>query len=288
MALVDKREEVVFIRLSRRSPSIAAVLTAYKTAYEVFDGFVKDFVRNNLYQRVSSYVPSSTKEGSDALVKLLQRNRELYRYEESELGELEPLLGDYLSGEKTLAQVIVAARGFSRAQSQRVSRDQIGSLEQAMPDVVESPGVAEDEQQGKEFEAAPPILRPDIDCGLKILVAGSKYQQLNGFELFLGLSDRLVRREGDFFAFPHTTKVIWAGHRIIYIFTEVSGKVTLYYDIELREPLDMETASGGMFPTTTIITKNRIYVPVPSALDPVFRIVEGSKEFFVRFDTVVN
>ena len=97
-----------------------------------------------------------------------------------------------------------------------------------------------------------------------------------------------MRREGEFFNWPHRTKVIWAGHRIIYIFTEASGEVTLYYDIELREPLSHETASGGMFPTTTIITKNRIYVPVPDALDSVFRIVEGAKEFFVRFDTIVT
>ena len=288
VVLVEKRGDTVYVYLARRSPSIGAVLTTYRTAYEVFDGFVKDFVRNNLYQRISAYVPSSTKEGSAALVKLLQRNRELYRYEESDLGEVEPLLGDYLSGEKTLAQVIVAARSVGRAQTQYVSREQVGSLEQALPDVVESPGVAADAQEGLEFEAALPILRPDIECNLKILVAGSRHQQLNDFELFLGLSDRLMRREGEFFNWPHTTKVIWAGHRIIYIFTEVSGKVTLYYDIELREPRGHETASGGMFPTTTIVTKNRIYVPVPSALDSVFRIVEGAKEFFVRFDTVVN
>ena len=41
-----------------------------------------------------------------------------------------------------------------------------------------------------------------------------------------------------------------------------------------------------MFPTTTIVTKNRIFVPVPGELQPAFQISNGSKEFFVRFDTI--
>ena len=41
-----------------------------------------------------------------------------------------------------------------------------------------------------------------------------------------------------------------------------------------------------MFPTTTIITKDRIYIPVPKELEPAFHITEGAKEFYVRFDTI--
>jgi len=96
----------------------------------------------------------------------------------------------------------------------------------------------------------PPILRQELACDLKILVASSKHNQLNNFDLFLGLSDRLMKREGDFFHWPHTTKVIWGGHRITYIFREASGRITLYYDIELREPLDQQAAGGGSFPVS--------------------------------------
>ena len=46
------------------------------------------------------------------------------------------------------------------------------------------------------------------------------------------------------------------------------------------------TTGGAMFPTTTIITKDRTYVPVPSELEPAFLIAEGAKEFYVRFDTI--
>jgi molecular chaperone HtpG len=58
----------------------------------------------------------------------------------------------------------------------------------------------------------------------------------------------------------------------------------LYYDIELREPIDHAKAGGGMFRTTTLITKNRIFVPVPETLAEEFKVASGPKEFFVRFD----
>jgi hypothetical protein len=45
-------------------------------------------------------------------------------------------------------------------------------------------------------------------------------------------------------------------------------------------------SSGGMFRTTTLITKNRIFVPVPDTLAEEFKIARGPKEFFVRFDVL--
>jgi len=286
-AVVSEEGGLVRIRVARASPAVRAVVGTYTSAREVFDGFVKDFARNHLYQRIAPYMPSSTRQGVDALVKLLQRNRELYRYDDSELGDLEPLLGDFLSGEKSLGEVIATARSTVRPHMQRVSQEQVGSLEQAMPDVVESP-VTPEQQGGEEYEARPSIIREDVTCDSKILLTSGKYPQVNGFGLFLGLSDRLVKREGEFFRYPHTTKVIWAGHRVIFIFREATGVVTLYYDIELREPLGEQTAGGGMFPTTTLVTKNRIYVPVPAPLEAAFRITSGAKEFYVRFDTIMK
>ena len=108
--LVGKEEGLVRIWLAKGSSMVKPVLEAYRTAFEVFGGFVKDFVRTRIYNKISNYIPSSTREGTDALAKLLQRNRELYRYEESELGNLEPLLGEYLAGEKTLVEVLTFAR----------------------------------------------------------------------------------------------------------------------------------------------------------------------------------
>lgn len=282
----EKQAGTLRLWIARDGSSVKPVVMSYTTAYEVFGGFVKDYVRNHVYPQIAKFVPSSTREGVEALARVLQKNRELYRYEESELGDIEPLLGEYLAGDITLAKVLSVAKRAGRPSTQIVRREQVGSLEDAIPDMAASP---DDPQPpaNQEFEAAPPIMREDLVSSLKILRTSNKHPKLNGFEMFLGLSDKMVKREGEFFRYPHTTKIMWADHRIVYIFAEAAGKITLYYDIELREPLDDKAASVGMFPTTTLVLKNRIYVPVPKPLESAFKLVDGVKEFFVRFDAIV-
>jgi len=41
-----------------------------------------------------------------------------------------------------------------------------------------------------------------------------------------------------------------------------------------------------MFRTTTLITNNRIFAPVPDELVEEFRVATGSKEFYVCFDVI--
>jgi molecular chaperone HtpG len=288
----EKVGERLRIQLARLSAIIQPVLEMRERAPEVFGQIMKDFVRNHIYRSVQEYVPSSTRGGVDALRKTLLRNRELYRYEDSELGDLEGVLGDYLSGNTSLTEVVNRRRaggwgGGWSGQSQRVSSEQVGSIEAVVPDVVEL-GVVEGEKEGEEYEAAPPILRDTISSDMKILTTDETYPQLNGFGTFLGLSDRLMQTESPFFRTPHTTRIIWAGHRVIYIFTNVTGELSMYYDIELRDPLEQKSAGGGTFATTTLITKKRIFIPVPTALADEFRVDTGSREFFVRFDLLSN
>ncbi len=275
--------EQLTLYVSRSSPLLTPLMQCYDTAWDVFGSFMKDFVRTHVYRRVQQFVPSSTRDGVDALRKLLERNRELYRYEETEGGELEGVLGDYLSGTASMTEVLRTAKAASRAQSQSVTSDQVGTIENEIPDVVQSPVVPE-LQEGSEYLPSPPLLREEVTSNLKILTTTEKYLQLNGFTMLLGLSDRLVKTEGDFFRAPHTTRIIWGGHRVVYIFTDATGRLSLYYDIELRDPIDGNKASGGMFPTTTLITQKRIFVPVPDPLTEAFKIVGGPREFYVRFD----
>jgi molecular chaperone HtpG len=288
--LVEKDSGTVSVYISRDMVALKPVLNCYRSAPEVFTGFVKDFVRGHIYSRISDFLPSSTKQGADALFKLLQKNKELYRYEQNELGELEPLIADLLAGGKTLVEVLQTARKKTTGgQSFRLRRSDVGSVEQVLPGIEASPISELDPGEARDYsQPAPPILRTDLVCEHKILMAGTRHPQLNNFELFLGLSDRALKREGDFFRSPHTTKVIWAGHRIVYIFGHASGALTLYYDIELKEPLRANAASGAMLPSTTLITQSRIFVPVPAQLVDEFKIVEGAKEFYVRFDILVT
>src|SRR5208283_10172 len=274
--------------IARSSPILPPLIDCYNKAYELFTQFMKDFVRVQLYPQIQQFVPSSTRDGIDALKKVLLRNRELYRYEESEQGDLEGILGDFLSGNANLSEVLQRrSSSFSaRPQPQRVSHDQIGTVEDVVQGIAESP-VKEVIEDGPEFDARPPIIRDSIVSDMKILMTAEKYPLLNQFTMLLGISDRLMRSpEVEFFRRPHTTRILWGGHRIIYIFTEVTGRLSLYYDIELRTPLNNNDASSGIFPTTTLITKNRIFIPIPDVLIDEFRITTGSKEFFVRFDVL--
>jgi molecular chaperone HtpG len=56
----------------------------------------------------------------------------------------------------------------------------------------------------------------------------------------------------------------------------------------LKEKLANETTGGKPIPTTTIITENRIFIPIPTDLLAYFDIVEGTKEFYVRHDIVAD
>jgi molecular chaperone HtpG len=273
------------IFIARSSPLLPPLLEFYDRAYDLFTQFMKDFVRVQIYPRIQQFVPSSTRDGVEALRKILERNRELYRYEEGEMGDFEGILGEYLLGSMSFTQVVQQAHSRVRPQTQIVSQHQVGSVENEVPGVVDSP-VTQGLVEGMEFAPNPPIIRDSVSSEMKILTTSQKYPQLNGFTMLLGLSDRLVRTEAEFFHAPHTTRILWGGHRVVYIFTEATGRLNLYYDIELREPIDHAKASGGMFRTTTLITKNRIFVPVPDTLAEEFKIAKGPKEFFVRFDVL--
>lgn len=152
-----------------------------------------------------------------------------------------------------------------------------------MPDIIQSVG---ETGPRPALDPTPPILRPELSSPMKVLTVSAALAKLNNFKMFLALSEKLVRTEGDLLRWPHTTKVMWAMHRVIYIFTDATNSLSLYYDIELREPLSDTTMGGSMLATTTIITKDRIYIPVPSDLEQAFRITAGAKEFYVRFDTI--
>ncbi len=283
MLHVEKRGDVLQIAVARNMSGARLVVESYKTANEVFRGFVIDFIRQHLYPLIRDYVPSSTRQGRDALYRRLKENEDLFQYESSDFGEAESLLADYLAGKADLEQVFRSAGGYGGGQRQEVRKEQIGSVEAELPDIIESPS---EPSSVNELEAMPPILRPETTSAMKVLTVGARHSKLNGFQMFLALSDRLTKREGEFLRQPHTTKLMWGSHRVIYIFSNVTSDLNLYYDIKLKDALEIQTTGGAMFPTTTIITRDRIYVPVPKVLESAFQITEGVKEFHVRFDTI--
>ncbi len=286
-SMVKKDGDTINVFLSRDSSATQQVISAYSTAYEVFGGFVKDFIRNYLYQKFSDHIPSSTRQGAEALHKILQKNRELFKYESTDLGELDSLLGDYVSGELELSEVIKKSVTIQRTHTQFVGKQQVGNAEEEIPSLI-TENIDQQEVNIDTLTALPPIDRRDTVTNKKILKTSQKYPHLNNFGLFLSLSDRVYRRQLDFFFEPHTTKIIWGMHRIVYIFTHASSNISLYYDIELKEQLLNESTGGMPIPTTTIITQDKIFIPVIDELVEHFDIQEGRKEFYVRHDIITD
>ena len=280
---IEGRGDGLQISLARNMAAVRMVVETYRSAPEVFHAFVIDFVRQHVYPQIRDQVPSSTKQGKDALYRRIKENEELFRYDLSDFGEAESLLADYLSGKANLEEVIRTSAERAAGQRQEVRVDQVGTIEEELPDIL---GTGGNGPSANAYEATPPILRPELTSDMKVLTVEEPHLKLNGFQMFLSLSERLARREGEFFRHPHTTKLMWGSHRVIYIFTDSTGELNLYYDLKLKEPLETETTGGAMFPTTTIVTKDRIFVPVSRELESAFQISNGSKEFFVRFDTI--
>ena len=285
-SLIEYTDNVVTVYLSRESSAVTQVLQIYSTDWSLFGSFVKDFIRNHLYQKFSTYVPSSTRQGADALYKILMRNRELYKYEYSDLGALESLLSGYVSGEIDFPEVLKNSTKIIRTHSQFVRLSQVGTVEQEIPSIIENNSA--DKNTFDEYSAVPPIVRRETKTDKKILKTDKPYPHLNNFSLFLSLSDKIFKSQLEFFLEPHTTKVIWSMHKVVYIFTHASNKLSLYYDIELKEKLSDESTGGKAVPTTTIITENRIFIPIITELNSYFDIKEGTNEFYVRYDIITD
>lgn len=299
--IIKQNGDIIEIYLDKESPNIKQLLKTYDSAYEVFDGFIKDYIRNHLYQKLAEFIPSSTRAGADALQKILLKNKELFKYDTSDLGEideLDSLISDYISGEIEFSEVLKKSSTIRKIQTQQVDISQVGKAEDEIPNLTEpnSNDVAlESEFIQKEingesliYSPLPSIIRNEASTNKKLLKTDKRYQHLNGFSMFLRLSNRVYKRELDFFLEPHTTKVIWGMHRIVYIFTHASNKLSLYYDIELKERLMNNDTGGKAIPSTTIITDGAIFIPILQELEDYFDITEGSKEFFVRHDIIVD
>lgn len=288
-SLIQMEQNTVSIYLSRESGAIQQLINTYSNAYEVFNGFVKDYIRNFLYQKFAEHVPSSTRNGAEALHKVLLKNRELFKYDSNdfgELGELDSLLNDYVSGELELSEVLKQSTTIRKIQTQHVEKAQVGNAEEEIPSLTEH--IVPQETNINNLAPFPAIDRTDSSTNKKILKTLQKYPHLNNFSMFLSLSDRVYRKHLDFFFEPHTTKVIWGMHRIVYIFTHASSKISLYYDIELKERLMDNTTGGLAIPTTTILTEGKVFIPVINELEEYFDIKEGKKEFFVRHDIITD
>lgn len=278
---------VLHIYLKRDASDLNTLKRIYKENYGLFEPFVKDFVRTRLYVKISSYIPSSQKEGADALYEMLQRKKELYTIETSDYGNMDYLMNEYLQGRVNIEEVFKAVNRQKKSQTQTLDSGHVGNVQDVLgtPQVKLSlPEVSTDQD---EFDAYPPIMRLDTKSKFKILMTSDDFK-IDGYTSFLALSDKMNHDFRDFFFQPHTTRIIWSMHKIIYVFTHASGNLTLYYEMELKKRLSDHATGGKAIKSATIITADKVYVPINRELVNYFDVSSGKLTFMVRYDSVKN
>ncbi len=122
------------IFINRNHTSILPILRCYSEAYDVFYGIIKDYIRSYIYPRIKDWVPSSTREGADALLKILRQKRELYEIRSEDV-EMTSIFSDLAAGKFSIEEVFVKAKTFTKTQSQEIKSQNIGKLENEIPDL---------------------------------------------------------------------------------------------------------------------------------------------------------
>lgn len=283
--LVSGKDPVAIV-LSPKATNVAVMLQVFEKEYGAFNHMAKDFVRTVIFPKVSNLVPSATRQGAEAFLKTLQRTKDVFEYERSDLESLTALWTDYLEGRMTMQQAAVKANAV-RLSYQVLNPATTGRVRDVVPDVAGADHHQTwAESSSPNLEALPAIQRTDIGTDRKLLTIDSPDPPLKSFRCFLAISKRVREERGDFFLQPHKTSVVWGGQKVLFIFEHQSGEVGLYYDVQMSAPVSADPG-GGAFETSTIVMKNQIFIPVPEPLRRAFLPETGeTKRLEVRCDVL--
>lgn len=280
--LANKESTPVKIVLDPAGNSVRLMLDVYDREYVAFGHMATDFVRSVIFPKIADVVPSATRQGAEAFLKSIQRNREIFEYEATDLESLASLWQDYLTGKITMNQAATRSGAVERSY-QVIDATVAGTVRDVVPDVVDNEGSIRGARQ-PSYEAAPSIQRLDIQTERKLLTISDDEEPLSGYRCFIAITDRVREERGDFFLQPHRTSVVWGGQKALFIFEHQSGGFGLYYDVQTPSVI-AEQSGGGAFETCTIVMKNRIFIPVPEGLRRSFLPQTGErKRLEVRCD----
>lgn len=269
--LVTDTGHPVVIYLNPDSSSVAPLLHMYLAEFNAFSPFVKDFVRSSVFPRVSNLVPSSTRQGAEAFLRHLRTNREWFEYELDDKADLEDIWAELEAGRLTVAQAAERLTDFGRSVVE-VSAAATASVASVVQDIAPEP--ADGAIEFDPFAARPGIDRRESETAARILTSETP---VNGYRLFLSISDRVQRERGEFFLQPHSTEVVWGGRKVVFIFQHHSREFGLYYDI-LCPGLVAEGSGGGLQVTSTILARDRTFIPIPDAIAPAFMPLVGERK----------
>lgn len=275
--LVTETTIPVVIYLDPDATAVGPLLNLYRDEFNAFSPFVKDFIRSTVFPRVSKLVPSSTRQGAEAFLRHLRTNREWFEYELDDKADLEDIWEDLRAGRLTLTEAAERLTDMGRSVVE-VSRSATAPVSSVVKDIADEGGA---DDAPDPFSARPGIDRREEETTARILTSETP---VNGYKCFLSLSDRVQREKGDFFLQPHSTEVVWGGRKVVFVFQHHSGQFGLYYDI-LCPGLVGESSGGGPRVTSTILSRDRTFIPVPDEITETFLPQAGErKRLEVRCD----
>lgn len=289
---VETKEDEVVVYIRKDDAEITNIVKLYKSDYSVFDPLIVDYVRNYIYQQIKPYIPSSSRMGIEAFQSLMKKKKESFSIDKDDLMSIDNTFELFKEGKITIEQFSSIIKKSQQKSQQTLNVNNIVDVDEVVKtisvnvNIEEEKKLAQQQKEGDVFAPLPPILRHNVETKAKLLTTDVESSLLHGYKKFLTLTNAMTKEYYTFFMNPHTTRVIWSMHRIIFVFTLEGGNYTLYYDMELKKHLDRELTGGKMLPTTTIITKNKVFVPIPHELEDYFSLREGSLNFTIHYDSV--
>lgn len=287
----EPTEKSFAIYLARDCSEVKALTKIYRDDIKLFTPMVKDFVRTSLYNLFAEFIPRDKKIRAAYINRMLTDSREEFTISYKEYGDYLSIYESIKGNEAEVERLIdYISRERQARTEQEVDSQQVGSVESVVQ-TVNTPS-ATPNTQANVFDmpkAQPPILELENTTEMKLLRTTAETPILHGNKMFIALSDSMNRSFRSFFLLAHSTKIIWSMHRIIYIFSDITGTMSLYYEMELYKKLPEELTGGEQVITTTIVTDKKIFVPVIPQLYSYFDLQNGqSMKFLVHYDKVYD
>lgn len=285
--LTKKENGRVRVTVDPSGQTMCLVLAVYDNEFSAFGSMLKDFVRNIIFPSIAPYVPSSSRQGAETFLRTITKPREVFEYEDTDLGDLPQVWSDYRDGRISMEQAVERSMVAVRTNVQVVDSGATARVGEVVPDVVQNDEIfrtGATTEESVSLDAVPAISRTEISCDAKILTIGSADAVLQGYRCFLAITEQAREERAEFFFQPHKTSVVWGGQRVLFVFLHHSERFGLYYDLQTHGTLATE-GGGGPYPTCSIVLKDNIYVPVPQPIASRFVPIAGErKRFYVRHD----
>jgi molecular chaperone HtpG len=268
----------------------SAVIALYDSDWAAFGSMVKDYVRSIVFPKIQSLVPSARRDGALAFLRSIQRPREVFEYERQDMQSLHEIWAEYAEGHVSFEEAANRSRQVARASTQVFDSGSARLAREVIGDVLANAAVMElaGQRENPGGIALPGIDRSDVATDAKLLVLEPAEIAIRGYRCFISVVDKVREERGDFFLQAHHTSVVWGGQRVLFVFQHFSGEYGLYYDLQSSRVV-ADQSGGGVFDTCTIVMKNRIYIPVPEAIQAAFIPSDAErKRFEVRCDVLMT